>query len=162
MQPVAGMRHTPTILFSPTTVGRMSSVDWLGERPFLRSLIAGHWASFFDSPLFDPLEAWSIPLGRPSSRQASRGHGLLDMITAETSLIALNSLQGRKKFPVRMRRELAHKKLISCPFSLFPRRRQASNRAKFPVFSQLAGNLAFQRRVRSSNGAGASRSCSGY
>ena len=35
------------------------------------------------------------------------------LITAETSLIArFNSLQGRKKFPVRMRRELARKKLI--------------------------------------------------
>ena len=47
------------------------------------------------------------------------------LITAETSLIArFNSLQGRKKFPVRMRRELARKKLISCPFSLPPRRRR--------------------------------------
>src|SRR5580704_16751643 len=36
------------------------------------------------------------------------------LITAETSLIArFNSLQDRKKFPVRMRRELARKKLIS-------------------------------------------------
>src|SRR5580704_4076722 len=47
------------------------------------------------------------------------------LITAETSLIArFNSLQGRKKFPVRMRRELARKKLISCSFSLPPRRRR--------------------------------------
>jgi hypothetical protein len=36
---------------------------------------------------------------------------------AAISLIAdLNSLQGRKKFPVRMRRELAHNALIYCPF----------------------------------------------
>jgi hypothetical protein len=35
------------------------------------------------------------------------------LIRAEISLIAdLNSLQGRKKFPVRMRRELARKVLI--------------------------------------------------
>src|SRR6202040_3410616 len=52
------------------------------------------------------------------------------LITAETSLLArFNSLQGRKKFPVRMRRELARKKLISCPFSLPPRRRRGPNRA---------------------------------
>src|SRR3984893_3219704 len=51
------------------------------------------------------------------------------LITAETSLIArYNSLQGRKKFPVRVRRELARKKLISCPFSLPPRRRRGPNR----------------------------------
>ena len=51
------------------------------------------------------------------------------LITAETSLIArFNSLQGRKKFPVRMRRELARKKLISCPFSLPPRRHRGPNR----------------------------------
>jgi hypothetical protein len=38
------------------------------------------------------------------------------LITAETSLIArFNSLQARKKFPARMRRELARKKLIACP-----------------------------------------------
>jgi hypothetical protein len=59
----------------------------------------------------------------------NRGRKRDSLITAETSLIArFNSLQGRKKFPVRMRGELVHKKLISCPFSLFPRRRQASNR----------------------------------
>jgi hypothetical protein len=35
------------------------------------------------------------------------------LIRAEISLIAdLHSLQGRKKFPVRMRRELARKTLI--------------------------------------------------
>src|SRR5713101_6200914 len=51
------------------------------------------------------------------------------LITAETSLIArFNSLQGRKKFPVRVRRELARKTLISCPFSLPPRRRRGPNR----------------------------------
>src|ERR1700674_2237214 len=51
------------------------------------------------------------------------------LIRAKISLIArFNSLSGRKKFPVRMRRELARKKLISCHFSLLPRRRQAPNR----------------------------------
>ena len=39
------------------------------------------------------------------------------LISAESTLIArFNSLQGGKKFPVRMRRELARKKLISCAF----------------------------------------------
>jgi hypothetical protein len=55
------------------------------ERPFLRSLIAGHVASFFDSPLFDPPEAWSTPLGRPSSRQASRGPGAQERSRDETA-----------------------------------------------------------------------------
>jgi hypothetical protein len=51
------------------------------------------------------------------------------LISAETSLIArFNSLQGRKKFPVRMRRESAREKLISCAFSLPPRCPQARNR----------------------------------
>ena len=54
--------------------------------------------------------------------------GGIPLITAETSLIArFNSLQGRKKFPVRMHRELAGKKLISCPFSLLPRHRRGPN-----------------------------------
>jgi hypothetical protein len=62
-------------------------------------------------------------------RMPNSGRTRDSLITAETSLIArFNSLQGRKKFPVRMRRELARKKLISCPFSLPPRRHQASNR----------------------------------
>ena len=68
------------------------------------------------------------------------------LITAETSLIArFNSLQGRKKFPVRMHRELARKKLISCPFSLSPRCRRGSKSIKFPVFSLLAGNFGIFR-----------------
>ena len=51
------------------------------------------------------------------------------LIRAKISLIArFNSLQGCKKFPVRMRRELARKKLILCLFSLPPRRRHAPNR----------------------------------
>jgi hypothetical protein len=33
----------------------------------------GSFGKFFDSPLFDPPEAWSTPLGRPSSRQKHRG-----------------------------------------------------------------------------------------
>jgi len=42
------------------------------------------------------------------------------LIRAEISLIAdLNSLQGRKKFPVRMRRELARKALILWHFLPF-------------------------------------------
>jgi hypothetical protein len=51
------------------------------------------------------------------------------LMRAAISLIAdLNSLQGRKKFPVRMRRELAHNVLIYCPFLLAFTRRGASNR----------------------------------
>jgi hypothetical protein len=62
---------------------------------------------------------------------------------AAISLIAdLNSLQGRKKFPVRMRRELAHNALIYCPFLLpFTPPRSLESR-KFPVKSLLAGNFA--------------------
>ena len=50
-------------------------------------------------------------------RMPNSGRKRDSLITAETSLIArFNSLQGRKKFPVRVRRELARKKLISCAF----------------------------------------------
>src|SRR5207253_5906978 len=52
---------------------------------FSRSLIRGHLARFSDSPLFDPPEAWSTPLGRPSSRQASRGHGAQERSRDETA-----------------------------------------------------------------------------
>ena len=46
-------------------------------------------------------------------RMPKSGRKRDSLITAETSLIArFNSLQGRKKFPARMRRELARKKLI--------------------------------------------------
>src|ERR1700680_466665 len=73
------------------------------------------------------------------------------LITAETSLIArFNSLQDRKKFPARMRRELARKKLISCPFSLLLRRRQAPNRRNslyFPFRDEFAADSSLQRRV---------------
>jgi hypothetical protein len=48
-----------------------------------------------------------------------------------------------------MRRESARKKLISCAFSLPPKCPQARNRRNSLYFPQLAGNLAFQRRVRS-------------
>src|SRR5215831_10328812 len=45
------------------------------------------------------------------------------------SLIAdLNSLQGRKKFPVRARRELARKALVLCAFLLRLTHSRASNR----------------------------------
>ena len=50
-------------------------------------------------------------------RMPNSGQKRTSLISAETSLIArFNSLQGRKKFPVRVRRELARKKLISCAF----------------------------------------------
>jgi hypothetical protein len=75
-------------------------------------------------PLVTPEPIWR----RPSlpSRQRSRSFGRIgdlrapnsgrerdSLMRAETSLIAnLNSLQGLKKFPVRMRRELARRALI--------------------------------------------------
>ena len=60
-------------------------------------------------------------------------------------MVRLNSLLGRKKFPVRMRRELARKKLISCPFSLASEAPPRLESMKFPVFSLLAGNLGIFR-----------------
>jgi len=66
---------------------------------------------------------WSVRSAPNSGRERD------SLIGAEISLIAdLNSLQGRKKFPVRMRRELAHNALIYCPFLLPFTRRGASNR----------------------------------
>ena len=51
-------------------------------------------------------------IGRQGKAQNS-GRERDSLIGSETSLITdLNSLQGRKKFPVRMRRELAHKALV--------------------------------------------------
>jgi hypothetical protein len=62
-------------------------------------------------------------------RMPNSGRKRDSLITAETSLIArFNSLQGRKKFPVRMSRELARKKLISCAFRCLRRCPQARNR----------------------------------
>ena len=50
---------------------------------------------------------WSVRSAPNSGRERD------SLIGADISLIAdLNSLQGRKKFPVRMRRELAHNVLI--------------------------------------------------
>jgi hypothetical protein len=69
------------------------------------------------------LSIWHVPLCLLSNvRDLSGGsdwsapnsaRGRDSLIRAEISLIAdLNSLQGRKKFPVRMRRELARKALV--------------------------------------------------
>ena len=90
------------------------------------------------SPIYGELAARGRPRHDPNGandrichqgRTPNCGGRRDSLITAETSLIArFNSLQGRKKFPVRMRRELARKKLISCPFSLPPRRRRGPNR----------------------------------
>jgi hypothetical protein len=53
-----------------------------------------------------------------------------------------NSLLGRNKFPVPMRREL-HGKPLNCLLELRADScTQRPTRRKFPVFSQLAGNLA--------------------
>ena len=57
-------------------------------------------------------------MGRQGKYQNS-GRERASLIGSESSLITdLNSLQGRKKFPVRMRRELAGKALIQCSFLL--------------------------------------------
>jgi len=67
-------------------------------------------------------------MGRQGKCQNS-GRERESLIGSESSLIInLNSLQGRKKFPVRMRRELAGKALIYCPFLLPFTRRRAPNR----------------------------------
>ena len=72
------------------------------------------------------------------------------LIRGTISLIArFNSLLGGKKFPVRMRRELACKTLIRRLFLLPLTRRRAPDRMKFPVFSLLTGNFKKLRRVRS-------------
>ena len=70
------------------------------------------YASNLAAPLFALLsnlrDLSEDRIGRPKWR--TRADSLM---RAEISLIAdLNSLQGRKKFPVRMRRELAHNALI--------------------------------------------------
>ena len=45
------------------------------------------------------------------------GRERVSLIRAKIFLVTrFNSLQGGKKFPVRMRRELARKALIRCPF----------------------------------------------
>jgi hypothetical protein len=67
-------------------------------------------------------------MGRQGKYQNS-GRERASLIGSESSLITdLNSLLGRKKFPVRMRRELAGKALIQCSFLLPFTRRGASNR----------------------------------
>jgi hypothetical protein len=86
------------------------------------------YASNLAAPLFALLgnlrDLSEDRIGRPKWR--TRADSLM---RAAISLIAdLNSLQGRKKFPVRMRRELAHNALIYCPFLLPFTRRGASNR----------------------------------
>ena len=66
----------------------------------------------------------------------------ISLIRAESSLMARsNSLLRPKKFPVRARREfpLTGLKLLSNLAHLLGLERP--NRPKFPVFSQLAGNL---------------------
>jgi hypothetical protein len=67
--------------------------------------------------------------GSIGAHPPKRGRGAGSLITAEISLIAnLNSLQGRKKFPVLMRRELARKDLVWRLFLLPLTRCGASNR----------------------------------
>lgn len=52
-------------------------------------------------------------IGRRGKRRAKQRTRAGSLIRAENSQIAyLNSLQGRKKFPARMRRELARKAVV--------------------------------------------------
>ena len=72
--------------------------------------------------------AASRSLGRVGSVGENSDEGD-SLIRAEISLIAdLNSLQGRKKFPVRVRRELARKALVLCAFLLRLTHSRGSNR----------------------------------
>ena len=68
-----------------------------------------------------------IPSGGDRGRMPpNSGRQRDSLITAEISLIAdLNSLQGRKKFPVPMRRELARKHLVQSVFLVPLMRRRA-------------------------------------
>ena len=52
-----------------------------------------------------------------------------------------NSLLGRKKFPVRARREFPNTVFKLLSYLAQFRGPRGSNPTKFPVFSQLAGNL---------------------
>ena len=66
---------------------------------------------------------------RQAQNAQNSGRERDSLMRAKISLIAvLNSLQGRKKFPVRMRRELARKRLMWLPFLLPLMRRGARNR----------------------------------
>ena len=80
-------------------------------------------------------------LDRANAKIVERKRGSL--IGSETSLITdLNSLQDRKKFPVRMRRELAGKPLSQHPFLLTLTPRESPQSMKFSVNSLLGGNRA--------------------
>jgi hypothetical protein len=73
------------------------------------------------------------------------GREWASLIIAKISLIAqFNSLQGGNKFPVRMRRELARKGSDLMPIFGRDWRAAKPESMKFPVFSQLAGNLGFR------------------
>src|ERR1700726_87779 len=67
------------------------------------------------------------------------------LIRGKNSLMArINSLQGRIKFPVPMRRELDRKLLYLALHSEPNSRPRRPRRTKFPVFSLLAGNFGFR------------------
>ena len=84
-------------------------------------------ASIWGVPLFSLATAES--LGRIGFVGPNSGQKRDSLIRPETSLIGnLNSLQRRKKFPVRVRRELAPKGLIRCAFFESLTRRGAPNR----------------------------------
>jgi hypothetical protein len=83
---------------------RARSVGCRGPCVFERLMLSG---GFF------PYRQRSRSLGGSELVGQNSGRERNSLIRAEISLIAdLNSLQGRKKFPVRMRRELARKVLI--------------------------------------------------
>jgi hypothetical protein len=56
-------------------------------------------------------------------------------------MVRFNSLLGRNKFPVPLRRESSRKDLVFAPRFQANSRTRRPRRTKFPVFSQLAGNL---------------------
>ena len=69
------------------------------------------------------------------------------LIRAENSLMTRsNSLLSRKKFPVRARREFPSTVLKLLPYFVPLPSPGGSNPTKFPVLSQLAGNLRWGGR----------------
>src|SRR5580700_10566073 len=132
---IAGITSVRAAWFGPakrTHAALARSTEWrawrraLGERVPRAGALG--YASNLAAPLFALLgnlrDLSEDRIGRPKWR--TRADSLM---RAAISLIAdLNSLQGRKKFPVQMRRELAHNALIYCPFLLPFTRRGASNR----------------------------------
>src|SRR5438552_692892 len=106
------------------------------------------------------MSSGSIPRGDRDLGTSPLGHSVYvsvkwrpardSLIKRINSLMArFNSLLVRNKFPVPARRELNRKPLNLALDSEPIIALEGPRRTKFPVFSQLAGNSGFQRRVRS-------------